>query len=265
MVAKTGVSSAVADCVAKSVAGVTIRAGFEQDAEMLSTALLAELEACAKQYTGCPRTDDMTFDECLEFVITQFGGLNIGEIRLAFRLAASKQIDVSLEAYFGTFTVAMLGRVLAAYQDYRAEAVTKVRQIENEVEFVGISDQRRAMDLEAWEENRIKTLMLLHEPTIDNVTVYDYEFLTRRGEIKLTDEQKKAMFQRRFEQACREMWRDVDGQSAFKKKQVADEVAAAAQGKYSERLQTKMQVAGRRLAVLDWISERKNSNLTVHQ
>ena len=262
---KAGISNEVSECVAKSVSGVTIRAGVAEDTEMFMLALVAELEGCAKQYTGCPNTKDLVFDEAAEFVIDQFGFLNIGEIRLAFRLAAAGEFEgVTLRAYFGTFTVGMLGEVLAAYKEYRGEAVRHFRTVENASAALQSGEERqRQHDMEAWEQNRIKFLKLLHEPTIDNCTAYDYEFLTRRGEINLTHEQKKAMLQRRFDAVVKEIHRDMDGATPYRRKEMTAEIESARKGKYSEGFKNKMVIAGRRLAVLDWINNQREPLLVI--
>ncbi len=251
----------MADAVAKSVSGVTIRAGVAEQPEMFVAALLVELEGCAKQYTSAAKTDVSTFSEAAEFVINQFGGLNIEEIRLAFRLAAAGEFEgVSLRAYFGTFTVGMLGEVLLAYKQYRGEAVKHFRTVENvAAALVSGEERQRQHDMEVWEQNRIKTLKMLHEPTIENVTAHDYDFLTRRGEINLSEDAKKAMFQRRFEQVTVEICRDMDGVAPYRRKELMNELENARKGKYSDNFKAKMMVAGKRLAVLDWIEKCRNA------
>jgi len=253
----------VADCVSRSVGGATIRAFRDEMPDQLSLTLTADLEACARQYTGCPNTRDMVFDEAVEFIADQFHFLNIGEIRLAFRLAAAGYFDgVNLRAYYGTFTVGMLGEVLVAYRDFRDELVKQARRMESETAALDSGEARKKQhDMEAWEQNRIKALLMLHEPTASNVTVYDYEFLTRRGEIELTDDEKKAMFQRRYELVVREIYRDMEDATAYRKREMLNEIEQGKQGKYTEGFRAKMIAAGKRLAVLDWIEKIKS----VHQ
>lgn len=238
---------------------MTIRAGVAEEPEMFMLALVAELEGCAKQYTGCPNTKDLVFDEAAEFVIDQFGLLNIGEIRLAFRLAAAGEFEgVRLVAYYGTFTVGMLGEVLAAYKDYRGEAVRHFRTIENVSAVLQSGEERqRQHDMEQWENNRISLLKLLHEPTINSVTAYDYEFLTRRGEIALTDDQKRAMTERCVTQTIAEIHRDMEGVTSYRRKELTTEVEQARSGKYTEGFRNRMAVVGKRLAVLDWIQSQR--------
>lgn len=247
--------------MSRSVGGATIRAFRDEMPDQLFMALTADLEACARQYTGCPNTKEMIFDEAVEFIADQFHFLNIGEIRLAFRLAAAGQFEgVNLRAYYGTFTVGMLGEVLVAYREYRDELVKNARRAENETAALDTGAERKKQhDMEAWEQNRMKVLLMLHEPTAANCTAYDYEFLTKRGEIVLTDEEKKAMFQRRFELVSREMYRDMEDATPYRKREMMNEIEQARQGKYTEGFKAKMQVAGKRLAVLDWIEKKKKN------
>lgn len=248
----------MAECVSRSVAGATIRAFRDEMPDQLSLALTADLETCARQYTGCPNTKTLVFDEAVDFIADQFNFLNIGEIRLAFRLAAAGYFEgVNLRAYYGTFTVGMLGEVLVAYRQYRDELVKNARRVESETAALDSGEARkRAHDMEAWEQNRMKVLLMLHEPTADNCTVYDYEFLTRRGEITLSDDEKKAMFQRRYELVVREIYRDMEDATAYRKREMLNEIEQGKQGKYSDGFRAKMIAAGKRLAVLDWIKNK---------
>lgn len=90
-------------------------------------AMQLELEHCATSYCGCPNTSAETMKEATRFVEDQFGHLCVPEIREAFRLAAAGKIEASLAAYHGTFSVRILGEVLAAYEDHRALTFRRVR------------------------------------------------------------------------------------------------------------------------------------------
>lgn len=162
------------DAVVRSVVDQdTIRANMPQ----VIPALVLELSQCAQQYTGCVRTDELVFDECVEFVTTRFGWLNIMEIRSAFRLAAAGELgEVKLEAYFGTFTVAMLGKVLNAYKEYRERLAKEIREAEKaaEVEEAQVL-KSETWDSEAWKERRLNTLLNMENLSVDCCTVYDFQ------------------------------------------------------------------------------------------
>jgi hypothetical protein len=118
--------------------------------------------------------------------------------------------------------------------------------------------------MEAWELKRIEALKMLHEPTVDHVTVHDYDFLVRRGLLVLTYDEKKAMFQRRFDFVVMDLFRDMEDSKAFRCKGLIAEIEKARLGEYTEGFRAKMVRAGKRLAVLDWI-EKERTNQLVHQ
>lgn len=94
-----------------------------------------EVEYCADTYCACPNAGDATIEESVRFILTQFGYLNIGEIREAFRLAASGKIQANLNAYHGQFSVRLLGEVLSNYADYRSQIAREVRNRQQAAEF----------------------------------------------------------------------------------------------------------------------------------
>jgi len=57
--------------------------------------------------------------ESAELLREKFSGLGLDEVREAFMLAASKQIDANLAAYSGQFTVRIFGEVMSAYVEFR--------------------------------------------------------------------------------------------------------------------------------------------------
>lgn len=134
--------------VAAANAGTTINSLRKSDALKCSTALQIEIEDCAVAYCAAPNTEGETITECVCFVLTQFGHLNIGEIREAFRLAAAGKIDVNLNAYHGLFSVRILGDVLGTYADYRAQIAREARAQEEELKSESRADElRKSFDL----------------------------------------------------------------------------------------------------------------------
>ena len=119
----------------QAIEGNTIAAMVRRD-ERLAFGLKLDLEFCAATYCGAPNTLPETIGEGVKFVQAQFSHLNLTEIREAFRLAAAKKIDADLSSFYGLFTLQMLGKVLAAYDDYRTaifrEVRAKVAQMEDE-------------------------------------------------------------------------------------------------------------------------------------
>lgn len=111
--------------------GITINSLRNADALRCSAVLQLEIEDCAAAYCAAPNTEGETIVEAVRFALSQFGHLNIGEVREAFRLAAAGKIEVDLNAYHGLFSVRILGSVLSAYADYRTQIAREIRSREN--------------------------------------------------------------------------------------------------------------------------------------
>jgi hypothetical protein len=87
------------------------------------------LMICAKMYCGVreDRTLPELTQEATRFVYSKFSSLGLEEIREAFSMAAANYFDgVDMKAYFGTFTIAMLGDILAAFTKYRNKIVNEL-------------------------------------------------------------------------------------------------------------------------------------------
>lgn len=120
-------SARLEDSCLAALSGGSISALNTADDLVLITALQLEVEHCAATYCAAPNTLTDTMDECVLFIIDQFGFLCPSEIRQAFRLAAAGKIEANLNAYNGAFSVRILGEVLSAYEDYRTLTFRKVR------------------------------------------------------------------------------------------------------------------------------------------
>lgn len=112
--------------------GITINSLKNADALKCSAAVQLEIEDCATAYCAAPNTESETITESVRFILTQFGHLNISEIRESFRLAAAGKIEVNLNAYHGLFSVRILGDVLNAYADYRTQMAREERAREQQ-------------------------------------------------------------------------------------------------------------------------------------
>lgn len=156
--------------------------------------LAAELQVCARQYTGCVKTDDMVFDECVEFVIERFGGLHIDEIRHAFRLAAAGELgEVKLDAYFGTFTVVMLGKVLIAYDEYRKKIVKDVMEADRKAGFAKAQVLKSTnWNSEEWAKERLVHFNQVDPVTIDDVSVADFLHFVEPVVKDIPEDEKRA-------------------------------------------------------------------------
>ncbi len=198
---RTGSSRELVSLVSKAVLEqVRIRAMLVENEAHAIALLAAELQVRAKQYTGCVKTDDMVFDECVEFVIERFGGLHIDEIRHAFRLAASGELgEVSLDAYFGTFTVAMLGKVLIAYEEYRKKIGKAVMEAERKAGFAESQVLKSTnWDSEQWARGRMSFFMSGREIAVDDVSVADFKYFVD-GKFDFPQSEKREDWQKAWD------------------------------------------------------------------
>jgi len=97
--------------------------------EVALTALSDELTFCATYYSGARGVSDDLVAEAIESTVSRFGDLGVSEIREAFRLASAGELgDVDMKAYYGQFTIVILGAVLNAYRLYRTRIAQAIRR-----------------------------------------------------------------------------------------------------------------------------------------
>lgn len=88
----------------------------------------AMIVLCAKMYCGMQEGKMIpeTIQEGVRLVYKHYKNMGVSEIREAFSLAAANQFEgLNMTAYFGTFTVSMLGDILTAYNLYRNPIIAK--------------------------------------------------------------------------------------------------------------------------------------------
>jgi hypothetical protein len=144
------------------------------DADGFFVAMAAVLKNCAKTYCGASKIDELTIEEMAVFVLDRFGMYGIGEIELAFSLAASGELgdDVDLKAYYGQFSVAALGGVLNAYRDYRSAVVTELHRLNSKLE---LAAPKPVFDLDVFVQDRMTSLLSRDNFTVSDFTKFDYE------------------------------------------------------------------------------------------
>ena len=249
---RVGESAALVGLVADSVAQRNLRADFRLNPEPALAALGLELEYCAKAYCGAAKTDDLVYDELVEFVVTQYGHLAVGEIREAFRLAAAGKLgEVNLASYYGLFTVAMLGEVLNAYGRYRQQIVAELMKVEK-----AMALPKRTWDSAAWAEQRLTALLGTEGLTVDHVTAFDYEYFHSTGQLTYTDEEKRAAWNDARGAALADLQRAAElEKNFFKQKEMRDLVARVVEGvgATEDNFVQRRTVLAKRLLVVRWI------------
>lgn len=258
---RTGSSRELVSLVSQAVLEqIRIRAMLVENEGHALALLAVELQTCAIQYTGCVKTDDLVFDECVEFIIERFAGLHIDEIRHAFRLAASGELgEIKLEAYFGTFTVAMLGRILTAYEQYRKKIVADVMEANRKAGFAQAQILKSInWNSDEWAQGRLNFFGSKSEFSVDDVSAADFFYFVQ-DKVELPEPERRLDWQKAWDLAI------LDVQKAIGR----GEVGAAAllrkvqSGLKDEGFRDKRINYYRRLLALRWITSQKNS--TVHQ
>jgi hypothetical protein len=133
----------------------------EMTSDDIALKVSAVIALCAKLYCGMKEQGTIveTIQECTRLVYKKFGSMGIHEIREAFLMASANEFEnVSMTAYYGTFTVSMLGDILSAYSKYRNRVISKFIDLKNQHE-----EQKRIE-----EEREIKNKAAL-EKTIEEI------------------------------------------------------------------------------------------------
>ena len=132
----------------------------EMTKEDIAQKVSAMIALCAKLYCGMKDgigTIPETIQECTRLVYKKFNSMGIHEIREAFLMASANEFEgVTLTAYYGTFTVAMLGDILSAYSKYRNKIISKFLYLkQNHEKQIVIEQQREQKNKEAREKIKI--------------------------------------------------------------------------------------------------------------
>jgi hypothetical protein len=145
-----------------------------EDADGFFLAMAAVLKNCAKTYCGASKIDESTVEEMAVFVLDRFGMYGVGEIEVAFSLAAAGELgeDVDLKAYYGHFSVAALGGVLNAYRDYRGRIVLELYKINSKLE---LAAPKPMFDLDLFVQDRMTSLLSRESITVNDFTKFDYD------------------------------------------------------------------------------------------
>ena len=231
----------------------------QTDPALLLTELSLELEHCAKAFAGGLKTEEPVFDDLVEFAATRFGHLGVREIRQAFHLAVAGDLgELNLRAYYGTFTVGMLGEVLRAYDRYRKVLVAEARRQEQAWALEAAEQEKKASwDQEAWELNRVAQLRSQIEPNLDSVSALDFDVLERRGLLVLTAAEKWALFEKAGVQLQAKLQVQAS-QAAFGEKITLRTILDRVKSGQTDQRFYGMQVGwSKRMAVLQWIERER--------
>jgi len=142
------------------------------------------------------KTLSMTWDSCVTLILNNYKEIGINEIEQAFLLCSTGKLDVDISAYYGRFTVAMLGKVLTAYQEkIRSSVMNEIKQAKilqqkkNEEEY---AKQKNIVAQEEWlaEFNDIENF---NYPYFNAIPFYKVDYWYTLIE-KLSKEEKERIF-----------------------------------------------------------------------
>lgn len=113
---KAGVSHALATTIAEGI--MQPNRSIPDNEYKLAAA--AEITKVMETHAGAPVEKNVTvISECVRVFRQRYGGLSIREIRTAFDLAATGEIEANFKAYGGVFTVGIFADVMTSYQRFR--------------------------------------------------------------------------------------------------------------------------------------------------
>jgi hypothetical protein len=186
--------------------------GFENpirttDEQFVVDTLTFVLPLCAELYCGVKKTEFnyATLEECSLFIYDHFYNLGVNEIKQAFELCAANKIEnVNMTAYYGKFTVAMLGDILTAYTKYRNNEYLKIKDLHqknlrgetfvNEVDHKNFIARQEVIAEFKAELDKKKNGLPLKYNSHEEIRIHWPKILIDNGIIQLDDETKKRIW-----------------------------------------------------------------------
>lgn len=142
MLLRTGLGSGLLTAIHSS----TLLPIRDHAPEKFGLLAVVEIGRCATEYCGADmESSGPAIKESATMLREKFSGLSLDEVRQAFMLAASRQIDANLSAFYGQFTVNLFGQVMSAYVEFRRPVFA---------DMLKAIDEQKAADIEAEKESR---------------------------------------------------------------------------------------------------------------
>lgn len=165
----------------------------KMDREAAAIVIGNEIHSLAKEYGNREKIDDAVARECVGIIGDRFGFLSPKELRVAYRMWASGQIEVSKsgEMYGGQINARQVGAVLSAYAEWRKfEMARYLSALAEQKE----QEEREAKNAEA-AANSERVLLEELKAAIDHMEdwrdVKDYWFkaLWTRGWLSISEDE----------------------------------------------------------------------------
>lgn len=229
--------------------------------------LTADMEWVARVYCGINLEDDDDFVEtCVTFVLKNFAHLGVDELKESFSLAAAGKLgEIDLSAYYGKFTVKILGEVLRKYQSFRNRVVQELRKVQEKIAEAEqtarqrVNQEKWRQEHRVWCENRLKQLITSENIGTNKIALPLYDYLVETGKLDISKEEKWALMERAKPIAKASFQSDLASETNhYKKLALSAMLEQVDAGKQIDRFKNWQTVVARQLAVLDWINEQKN-------
>jgi hypothetical protein len=211
------------------------------------------------------------------FFFRSFSHLGIHELRDAFRLGAGGFIHgvgpSDFTAWHGNFSVAGLGKILSAYDQYRILVLVRLQNLTDQETSETREEKRRAYWASPegeqrradWMTDRIQKLLSIQNPTYKNVTVYDFMFLENSGLItreNLTYEHRVHIMAQA--QSCLfneyKIRRLRAGSDVILANEISTAISILERGGTTSQFDDEAKAIARRMAVARWIQSQQEKN-----
>jgi len=183
----------------------------EMDKKDVALNVSATLAICSSIYCGMQtsKTTELLFQEATNFVYKFYSYLGIEEIKEAFAMSSANYFDgIDMKAYFGTFTIAMLGDILTAYGNYRNKVIFKTQQ---EFEKQNAEQKRNEKISELSALHRVEVLKKLSEAkgknlyeSYEQIPTYYCQILIDNNLLNIAHERKVQIWEQAKELSKRE-------------------------------------------------------------
>lgn len=162
--------------------------------------LQVELEWVAENYGARGTVPSTVLSECTQFILAKFPGLGVNEIREAYRMKASGELEIPKgkgEMWGGVFNADQLGAVLAAYMEHRRKALAAYLRNAHEERERQWKEERERAKIEAFEAKFPALIEKMKAEAKDwrECPFYLYEAAKRRGLFRLAKEEANGIYQ----------------------------------------------------------------------
>lgn len=168
-----------------------------QPEDNVSDALQFAILDVLSDYGATDTIPEKVILEAVRFVIEKFPQLAVKELKAAYRAWASEEIKIEgAEIYGGKFNVRQLGKVLAAWTEYRNRLNAEYQKKKAEFDFEAEQVEKEARWKAEFETKLFNWLEFAKGNLTDwrSIPEYVFESLRMRGKIQLSKEEYRQLY-----------------------------------------------------------------------